>query len=190
MASEAVVLVDLFNVGPSARTRTDYEELVLLVGNLIRDTLLKPVPEGAIIDVDCRLYGGFSDVRGNPTEQFVQTQRVINRLRSLERRVRIRPQLVRALAPMPGAIFVGTYKNGGQKMVDQMLAIDAYHYAELGQDYEIGLIANDDDYVPMMLTIAGKFKCGIRWLRKRPIGTNDHLFRNLNISMLRNECWA
>lgn len=184
-----VVLVDLFNVGPNVRTDRDYDDLLDLVGDLIRGVVVEPADHGDICDVECRLYGGFVDRRGGPTEQYVRTIRRVRRLQTLESRVRIRPTIVRSLAAHPGAQFHGTYKNGGQKMVDQMLALDAYHFAESDFFDCVGIIANDDDYVPVVVAIGHKFHCPVRWLRKRTTSPNDHHFSPENVTVLEDGMW-
>ncbi|MET8655005.1 hypothetical protein [Nocardia aurea] len=187
--SETVVLVDLFNVGPSVRTDRDYEDLLSLVGDLIRDVIVESGSNNDIHDVECRLYGGFVDRKGGPTEQYTRTLRKLRRLRTLERRVRIRPSIARSLAAYPGVHLYGTYKNGGQKMVDQMLALDAYHFAESENFDCVSIIANDDDYIPVIVTVGKRFNCPVRWLRKRSSGYNDHHFSETNVTVLENGMW-
>ncbi len=185
----SIVLVDLFNVGPNVKTDRDYEDLLVFVGDLIRTVVVEQPPANAVCDVQCRLYGGFMDRLGTPTEHYVRTNRKIRMLRSLERRVRIRPTIARSLAEHPNAHLQGTYKNGGQKMVDQMLALDAYHFAERQEFDCISLIANDDDYVPIVMTIGHKFSRPVRWLRKRATGSNDHHFSKSNVAVLDDGMW-
>lgn len=181
--------MDLFNVGPGAKTDRDYEELMTLVGDLIRGSLVKPTDGDDIHDIDCRLYGGFTNIRGASTEQYSRTLKKIRFLRTLENRVRIRPYIIKALALVPQAMLIGTYKNGGQKMVDQMLALDACHFAESGTYDQICIIANDDDYVPAILTMSKKYQCPVNWLRKRSTAENDRWFGGTNVSMLQDGAW-
>lgn len=186
----SVALVDLFNVGPGARTDHDYEDLMNHVGDLVRRVLVPPVPVGHVHDVDCRLYGGFMDRTGAVTEQFVRTQRQLRTLTGIQERIRIRPQLVRSLACLSMRPLIGTYKNRGQNMVDQMLGQDLLYYA-YGVDYDyILLIANDDDYVPTVLTAAVQTRRPIRWLRRRPSSENDPLLLEFGVTFLMDGTWA
>lgn len=162
---------------------------MLQVGELIRGVLVPNVPQNEIHDVDCRLYGGFSDRRGGPTEQYSRTLRKLKYLTSLDRRVRIRPHIARSLAPWPNFLFNGTYKNSKQKMVDHMLALDAVYFAESG-DYDcLCVIANDDDYVPAIFSVGNRDNLPVRWLRKRITAENDHLFDGLKVTMLSDRGW-
>lgn len=183
------MLVDLFNVGPGAKTDRDYEDLMTLVGDLIRGSLVNRTKSSEVHDIDCRLYGGFTSIRGTPTEQYSRTLKKIRLLRTLEDRVRIKPHIAKALALVPQAMLIGTYKNGGQKMVDQMLALDACHFAESAVYDRVCIIANDDDYVPAVLTMSRKYQCPISWLRKRATAENDQWFGGTTVSMLYDGAW-
>ncbi|MEU2662678.1 hypothetical protein [Micromonospora sp. NPDC007220] len=186
--SDVIALVDVFNVDPGVRTDRDYEELVDLVGQLLQVSLRAPRRDG-IVDVDCRLYGGFTDRIGNPTEQFNRLRKQLRRLQGLREGMRVRPSIARSLACQPSAILVGTYKNGGQKMVDQMLAQDALHFARIGGHDTVVVVADDDDYLPAMLTLATQTRTPLRWLRRRSTTANDPHFSNLSVTFLVDGSW-
>jgi hypothetical protein len=185
----SVALVDLLNVNPAAKTDHDYEDLMDLVGDLIRRTLAPDTPTGQVHEVDCRLYAGFTDRHGGATEQYTRTLRQLRRLTGLQDRVRIVPRIARALACFPYTNLRGTYKNGAQKMVDQMLGHDALFYARLGTYDSMLIIANDDDYVPALLTVATQTRKAVKWLRKRSVAENDRLFSGLPLVFLNDGAW-
>lgn len=187
---QSVALVDLFNVTPSVRTRRDYEDLADLLADLIQRVLVPSHIPGVVHEVECRLYGGFTDRNGGSTEQFSQTQRQLSRLSGRRNGVRIVPHIARSLAFYPGANLRGTYKNQGQKMVDGMLSHDAYYFAKM-QFYDyISIISDDDDFVPAALAIAVDTDIPVRWLRRRPLAENDRLFAQKNISFLYDRVWS
>lgn len=183
-----MALVDLFNVGPTARTDHDYEDLMDLVGDLIREGLPRPAP-GQVNEVDCRLYGGFFNKQGDPTEQHVRALRAVTRLTGIQQATRIRAQLATSLAYLPATILRATYKNGGQKMVDQMLANDAVHFSGSGDFSPILIIADDDDYVPSVAAIGRQKKMPIIWMRRRAVSYNDTLLRALNVTLTTSGRW-
>jgi len=186
--SRDLALVDLFNVGPAAKTDRDYEDLLDLAGELIRRAVGKP-PSATTIEVGCRLYGGFTNVRGDPTEQHARTLKKLRRLRSVQDGVRILPEIARSLGCMPNAVLSGTYKNGGQKMVDQMLAHDVYHFAGTRQYERIVLVADDDDYIPAIISTGLKTTVELLWLRRRATGLNDEIVPT-NVVLLTDGAWT
>ncbi|MFE0591514.1 hypothetical protein [Micromonospora echinospora] len=187
-AFEAIALVDVFNVGPWARTDRDYEDLVELIGELVRRAL-PDKRESAISEVECRLYGGFTNRVGDPTEQMTRLRRQLRKLGGLKEGVRILPSIAQSLACLPFATLAGTYKNGGQKMVDQMLAQDALFFARLKRHDVAIVIADDDDYLPAMLTVGAQTGMPLRWLRRRPSAINDVHLARMDVKLLADGAW-
>lgn len=185
-----VALVDLFNVSSSPKTDIDYEEALLLVGELIRRSVANASSQNRTLEVTCRLYGGFVNVNGDPTEQYSRLLPKLRLLRGIESGVRILPEAARALRCMPDALLHGTYKNGGQKMVDQMMAHDAYELAIQGEHSVLLMISDDEDFVPCILTIASRTTTPVRWLRKRPATRNDHYFPTNSVQILTHKAWT
>ena len=130
------------------------------------------------------------DRHGNPTEQYVRLQRQRMRLIGIKSAVRIRAELVTSMSFAPDAKLIGTYKNGGQKMVDHMLALDAIHLGNLNNYDSLLLITNDDDFVPAIIALSRNNDIPIRWLRKRQNGMNDHLFVNSKVIFLCDQSWS
>lgn len=161
-----------------------------MLGDLVRRVLVPPVSVGEVYEVECRLYDGWLDWRGDPTEKHHRARRLLPRLLGVEQRVRLLPQIATSLACRPDAELTGTYKNRGQKMVDQMLAQDALYLSKLGQYDHLLVIANDDDYVPAMLAIAAEGSIPIRWLRKRRETEYDHHYSGLPIIFLTDGAWT
>ncbi|WP_433006262.1 hypothetical protein [Kribbella sp. CA-294648] len=187
-----LALVDFNNVNPSVKSESEIRDTLELVGYLIRKTL--PVNPKALssdaCEVECRLYDGWVDKTGRYMEKYRLVQRSVSYLAGLESGVRIIPTVVTSLACMPSAQLVGTYKNSAQKMVDQMLAQDAHHYAHGAYHDGICLIANDDDYVPVALATAVRGSMPIRWLRKRTLAENDSHLLGVNVQLLNVIEWA
>jgi hypothetical protein len=187
-----MALVDFNNLSPAA---SDNEEFILdafdILADLIRRVVLPEACEQqAPYDVECRLYDGWIDVKGGYMSKYRKTVRLLPRLLGLERNVRILPTVAVGLACRPRATLVGTYYKGGQKMVDQMLAQDAIHYAASREYDEIIVVGDDEDYVPSMIALGTAGHAPVRWLRKRTAGRNDLHFADLPITFLHDGIWS
>ncbi len=119
-----VALVDVANVCPE-RGEQDHLDALILIGLMVRAACSDPgAKRQRVVEVDCRLYGGFRDVNGSPTERRSWLTRHLNELRGLQGGVRIVPTIAEHIVTAPDALLVGTYSNRGQKMVDAMVAED------------------------------------------------------------------
>lgn len=186
---EVIAFVDLFNVSSSPRTNLDYEDALLFVGDLIRDSVAAAAPTQETAHVTCRLYGGFVDVNGGPTAQYSGVLRKLRVLRGLESGVRIVPEVARTLRCRPLSVLLGTYKNGHQKMVDQMMAQDAYDAASDGEYGALLMISDDEDFVPCVITIASRTVTPVWWLRRRAETRHDAHFREDRVTLLTDRRW-
>lgn len=187
-----MALVDFNNLNSSA---SDNEDLILdtfdVLAELIRRVILPEAgKQNAPYDVECRLYDGWVDVAGGYMSKYRKVTRLLPRLRGLERNIRILPTVAVGLACRPDATLIGTYYKRGQKMVDQMLAQDAIHYAASREYDEILLVADDEDYVPSMLVLGTAGHVPVRWLRKRATGRNDLHFTGLPVTFLHDGIWV
>lgn len=182
-----LTLVDLSSIAPRVRTAEDLIDGLLLVRDLVDRVVVPPRQMREVVDVDVRIYGGFFAHNGTATEQYAFLLRNIARLQGLSNGVRIRPTSVAALACRPAARIIGTYRDGRQRMVDQMLAQDARF---LGPRYDlVGLLADDEDYFPMVLALATEYTVPVRWVRQRPEGRNDAHLTGTRVSTLKDAAW-
>ncbi|MEU6919385.1 hypothetical protein [Streptomyces olindensis] len=186
-----VALIDFNNLDPRANTRPTIQDSLELISSLIRKVFSpgKPTLPRDAIEVECRIYDGWVDRAGGYMEKYRIANSLLNTLRSLEDGVRIIPRLATSLACNPQAKLTGTYKNGGQKMVDQMLAQDAHFYSEQEEYDRILVVANDDDYVPAMMATSIRWGKPIAWIRKRPTTPHDMYFQALNVELINDPSW-
>ncbi|MEU0937235.1 hypothetical protein [Embleya sp. NPDC005971] len=187
-----VALIDFHNLDPRATTRPTIQDGLELAAELVREIFspgMGTLPRNAV-EVECRIYDGWLNRAGGYMEKYRITSSLLDTVLSLEKGVRILPRLATSLACSPGSMLTGTYKNKGQKMVDQMLAQDAHYYSEQ-EDYDrILVIANDDDYVPAMIAAATRWGKPIVWLRKRSSTPHDAHFAALNVDLLTAPSWS
>jgi hypothetical protein len=187
------VLVDFHNIDPSAGTsEAMLRDVLELIDDLVRRVLLPKSPSRSrdAYDVELRLYDGWIDKGGNALDRYRRTIRLLpESLEGLKGGVRVHAEAVTSLACSPRATLKGTYVNGGQKMVDQMLAQDLRFFAA-GQDFDqICLVANDDDYVPAILATASECATPIVWLRARERGRNDDHLQLAGIHIICDDAW-
>ena len=81
--------------------------------------------------------------------------------------------------------LVGTYRDGGQKMVDGMISTDLVHLAP-DRDRSLVLVSDDDDFVPSAIAGGGlrskRNPLFILRRKKKPgTGSNDHLLSASNV---------
>jgi hypothetical protein len=169
-----IALVDIASVCPSGNEQ-DHVDALELVGNMLRTMHGTTDASRSVVEVACRIYGGFRDIAGNPTERRTWLARNLNRLRGLADGVRLIPEIAESLAAAPEAMLVGTYANQRQTMVDGMIAEDAGLFARSADYQAVVLISNDDDFVPVAITIARATSTNLQWLRRRARGRNDEL---------------
>ncbi len=171
-----IALVDVSSICPSGDERSHIDALDL-IALLVRTGcgVEAPAPH-AVHEVECRLYGGFRDIAGRPTERGTWLTRHIGQLRGLKDGIRIVPTMAESIASAPGALLSGTFANGVQKMVDTMMSEDAGEFARSGLHNSLLLLSDDDDFVPTVLAISRTTPSTVRWIRQRPIGRNDRHF--------------
>ncbi|MBB5757784.1 hypothetical protein HNR00_002500 [Methylorubrum rhodinum] len=102
-------------------------------------------------EVNFRLYGGWSLRDGQSSQQCVWLLSEMGRFNRRHGSVRAKCRLARELIAQTDLSLVGTYRDGGQKMVDGMITADLIH---LSNDEEISLVlvSDDDDFVPGVIT--------------------------------------
>ena len=184
----SVALVDFASVCTSAKVDSVVRDSLDLLGVLIREVVKSRLSAGTTHEVDVRLYGGWRDISGQPTEQRVWITRHLNRLRSIQDRVRLVPTVVDSILSAPRFELHGTYKNRGQKMVDVMIVEDAHSVAQMPGTI-LMLVSDDDDFVPAMLALTMTTPLVVLWLRQRVAAENDKYFRQGSIEMLVSPSW-
>jgi hypothetical protein len=133
-----------------------------------------------------RLYGGWTDIAGMPTERALRLYRVLDRLAKRMQGFRIGLELV--VSPILGdEHLVGLWRDGGQKMVDTLMTADVT-WCALSIDCPLILMSDDDDMTPAAATAARIVRGN--WSR-RPLclsrmrscgeGMNDRLLENAGV---------
>ena len=181
-----LAVIDLASICPSGDEQTHIDAMELLA-IIVRESC--GVEPGDTHEVECRLYGGFRDITGIPTERGRWVVQHAELLRGLRDGVRIVPRIIEAPSSAPDAILVGTYANKKQKMVDGMIAEDLREAVREGNHTSLLLVSDDEDFVPVLLGLSRKTSAAVRWVRQRPTGRNDHHFRR-GVTFLMNERWS
>jgi len=171
-APPTIALVDLASVCPSGNEQSHVDALDL-IGVLVRGACGRKAEYPGIHEVECRVYGGFRDITGKPTERRAWLARNLAILRGLRDGVRIIPGIADSIVCASDVVLKGTYANGRQTMVDAMIAEDAESFARSGEHSSILLVSDDEDFVPVVLSISRTTNAVIRWVRQRPNGRND-----------------
>lgn len=174
---------------PSPKSEAEYRDGIDLVDALVRRVIAARRTGTEVVEVVCRLYGGWYAHDGTPMEQRVWLLKNIRRFGGLRSGVRLIPELADSLAAVPSAVLWGTYKNKSQKMVDQMLALDSLHYARSGDYPRLLIIADDEDYLPAVLVITTLTSTKVSWMRQRAALENDRHFDVSRVEVLTDSAW-
>lgn len=176
----ATALVDYDNITSVKERRAT--DVVTNLSVMVPSIILKIqslVPD--VEEVNLRFYGGWSLRDGQSSQQCGWLLGEIGRFNRRHGSVRAKCRLARELIAQSELSLVGTYRDGGQKMVDGMITADLIH---LSNDGEISLIlvSDDDDFVPGVLTGARLRTLKnplivIRSKRKTNVPLNDHHYQ-------------
>lgn len=174
-----LALLDVSSLAPRIRTDLDAVEALNLARTLLRRALPRNTPS-TIIDTDLRIYGGFFAHDGSQTDHYTFLRKALPRVQGLSDGLRVRPNLAGSLACRPSARIIGTYRDGRQRMVDQMLSQDARY---LAPRYDaLTIIADDEDYFPAVLALATEHRGPISWIRQRALGRNDQHLQGTTVT--------
>ena len=143
-------------------------------------------------ELDVRLYGGWTNCAGLPSRDALWLHELLPYLRGRRHGIIVRPALATTMIQFPEFLLCGTVRGRGrkqrQKMVDGMMGCDALHMAAHGRIY-IGVVADDDDLLPSVLSAHHTNAYLLAWMRDRKIGSaiNDPflLSEGLRIHQLR-----
>ena len=120
---------------------------------------------GLIVDseeIACRLYGGWITLDRSYTDRASWLLSQVPRFRGRAGPLRVRVTLSLNLICRSDIHLVGTYRDGGQKMVDGMISTDLIHLSG-DMTQSLVLVSDDDDFVPGI--IAG----GMMRAKRQPI---------------------
>ena len=130
-------------------------------------------------ELDIRFYGGWIDEHGSHSPAAVRLFEVLPGLRGRRSGLIVRPSLATTMVRFPRMVLKGTARlqmhrpqqkrRPQQKMVDGMLGFDALSAAEEGAA-RVGIVTDDDDLVPAVLSAHAAHGESIVWMRPRPVG--------------------
>lgn len=124
-------------------------------------------------ELDIRFYGGWIDERGLSSPAAIRLLEILPGLRGRRSGLIVRPSLATAMVRFPHMVLKGTtrlhVRRRRQKMVDGMLGFDALSVAEEGVA-RVGIVTDDDDLVPAVLSAHAARGESIVWMRPRPVG--------------------
>ena len=132
-----------------------------------------------LTELDIRFYHGWIDERGFHSPAAVRLLGVLPGLRGRRSGLIVRPSLATTMVGFPRIVLKGTVRlriprrrhpRWEQKMVDGMLGFDALSAAEEGAT-RVGIVTDDDDLVPAVLSAHAARAESIVWMRRRPSGS-------------------
>lgn len=152
-------------------TKADIElrtlELVDLLASVFRAAFSR------LTELDIRFYGGWIDERGLASPDSVRLLEILPGLRGRRSGLIVRPSLATTMVRFPRMVLKGTARlhthRRRQKMVDGMLGFDALSAVE-GDATRVGIVTDDDDLVPAVLSAHAARAESIVWMRPRPVG--------------------
>ena len=190
-----IALVDYDNVRHRDRAehlrpgRADHEVWTTDLVSDVARAFRRALPE--LVELDLRLYGGWTAENGqwSPNAQWLLP--LVASLRGRLHGLLVRPVLAATMAQFPSVSLRGTIRLQSrprrQKMVDGMLGFDALHFAKnaaptLGV---LGIVSDDDDMIPALLTVHGARLGPTIWLRKRAVGAglNDSTLQRHGVAI-------
>jgi len=150
----AQIFVDYDNTALYRPERTD-DECYASLGSAIEKVkcFAKDRLKGAgVTELELRLYGGWIDVAGHPTERHLRLARCIRKIPTRICGLRLTAEIITRPINVNQAL-VGSYKDGGQKMVDTMIVADILWCAYNWQSPML-VLSDDDDIIPGVLGAA------------------------------------
>ena len=124
----------------------------------------------SVREIDVRLYGGWLDERGNPSQNANAFMPLLPFLRGRRQGTIVRPSLALGLLKFPYLRLRGTVRitrrGRRQKMVDQMIGCDALYLAlRPHDDLLVAVFTGDDDLLPPLLIANACGEGEVRWMR-------------------------
>ena len=168
---QGLALVDYDNLCPRNRSELEAE----IRTSALLDSLARASQAAfpGLRELDVRLYGGWLDERGVPSPAARWLLPLLPVLRGRRRGLIVRPTLAMTMLQFPDVELRGTVrlqaKPRRQKMVDAMLGCDAVFAATLGRS-RVGIVSDDDDLLPAVLSAHATDPAGTAWMRSRAAG--------------------
>lgn len=176
---------------PSPKSAADTADGLELADAIVRRVVRERLQGGDLIhETRCRLYGGWFDINGNPLQQHGWVLAGLRGFGGLDGRVRTVGEVADSLGCHPAAKLVGTYKNQGQKMVDEMISLDALFYARSGDHASLLIVSDDDDFVPATIAVTQETSTTVCWVRQRAQSYNDHQLSPEAVELLTDPRWT
>ena len=185
-----LALVDYDSLVNGPYSASAYDDAAELLWSIVSNAVTPKVSESAIHEVTCRLYGGWNAADGTPTEHRAWMLRSLKTLRGLRKGIRLVPTIADSLLVAPSLRLDGTYNNRRQKMTDAMLSIDAMSSLRTKDHSSLVIVSDDDDFVPVVLTISVERLGWVCWIRQRAAAANDRHFDRDRIELLRELAWT
>jgi uncharacterized LabA/DUF88 family protein len=146
-------------------------------------TLGSRIPDSEELFV--RLYGGWLTLDNQLSHRGVWLLSEISNFRRKIEALRLRFTVVREILARSDLTLRGTYRQGGQKMVDVMIAVDLLSLAP-ERDTSLVLVSDDDDLIPAVVAGAEhrNSRNPVHLLRRRKAAgsaQNDHVIQQCNV---------
>lgn len=137
----------------------------------------------AALEMDVRLYGGWTDELGQRARDARWLTALLPSLRGRRGGIIVRPALATSMIQFQNITLRGTVRGVGrkrrQKMVDGMIGSDAM-FVRANAAVPIGIASDDDDMVPSALSVSAQSPQAFAWMRRREVGAalnDDALLR-------------
>lgn len=178
-------LVDYDNIKPVRKEKSkedveyNLECIAALVGQIRRDSY--PGCGETIV----RLYGGWVDKRGSFTAAGNWVFATIGNIRGRRQGARITPEVVLNVIYQDLPRLIGTFRDGGQKIVDTLIVADAI-VLSTETECPILFLSDDEDVLPgAIIAACRRRKTSISRGKLVDTGLNDVLLKSLSIDIER-----
>lgn len=185
--ASVLVLADYYNLRPKGnveRTSADVHLNLMAVMEDLARTLSQLLP--AAQEMEVWLYGGWTTELGQYSPAGWWVLQALPLMKGHRAGLRVIPRMVTAAACRPADELKGLYRVNvrvpRQKMVDELMTVDALHSCtEPGR--VLALASDDDDMVPAVVAASSQASHPVLLLRKRSAGkgANDGLLMKCGV---------
>lgn len=136
-------------------------------------------------EIWCRLYGGWITLDSQRTLQGTWMLSEISKFRGRIGPLRSKISMSTEISARSDLTLIGTYRDGGQKMVDGMMSVDLISLSD-DHDTSLVIVSDDDDLVPSIIASSVKRPSNnpvfvLRRQKKPGSGPNDRLLSQCNV---------